>query len=260
MYVALSARSLEFISSSVGLQGTGEIFKTPPLYCFLERYVPALLRSLTNVHIMGANKVPVSGPAIFCGNHLSNLDPFIKILAAQRPIHFMAKEGHFQKQPNRFVMISTGQIETFRETGGKDALARAVDVILQGGCLGIFPEGTRSRRTEAPFLQPGKTGFARLAAKFPNVPVVPITLSLGAREFMPPGSKLPRPWKKIVAIVDDPITFAEWASNENGGSIDDDYVDSLVEMDDDSIGVELRKLYRRFSDQLIETLRHRGAP
>ena len=260
MFVALSASSLEFISSSVGLQGTGERFKTPPLYRFLERYVPTLLRSVTNVHIIGAHKVPISGPAIFCGNHLSNLDPFIKILAAQRPIHFMAKEGHFQKQPNKFVMISTGQIETFRETGGKDALARAVDVILQGGCLGILPEGTRSRRPEAPFLQPGKTGFARLSARFPTVPVVPITLSLGARDFMPPGSKLPRPWKKIHAIIDDPITFAEWASHVDGGAIDDDFVSSLIEMDDDRIGVELRKLYRRFSDQLIDTLRHRGAP
>ena len=258
--MTLSEQSLEFISSSVGLEGTGEVFKTPPFYRFLERFVPALLRSVTNVHICGAHKVPVSGPAIFCANHLSNLDPFIKIMAAQRPIHFMAKEGHFEKQPNRFVMISTGQIETFRETGGKDALARAVDVIHQGGCLGIFPEGTRSRRPEAPFLQRGKTGFARLSARFPNVPVVPITLSIGAREFMPPGSILPRPWNKIEAIVDDPITFAEWASHEGGGAIDDDFVDSLVGQDEDRVGGELRKLYRRFSDQLIETLRDRGAP
>ena len=70
--------------------------------------------------------VPLEGAAIFCGNHLGNLDPFIKILASQRPIHFMAKEGHFESQPTRFVMISTGQIETFREHGGRDALARAV--------------------------------------------------------------------------------------------------------------------------------------
>ena len=42
---------------------------------------------------------------------------------------------------------------------------------------GIFPEGTRSKRTEAPFLLPGKTGFARLAASYPDVPVVPIGLT-----------------------------------------------------------------------------------
>ena len=127
--MVLSAGSLEVISSWVALEGTGEGFSTPLIYRFLEKYVPSLLRTITNVHIRGAHKVPLEGAAIFCGNHLGNLDPFIKILASQRPIHFMAKEGHFESQPTRFVMISTGQIETFREHCGRDALARSVDVI-----------------------------------------------------------------------------------------------------------------------------------
>ena len=258
--MALSEHSLEKISAWVGLEGTGESFSTPFIYRFLEKYVPALLRSVTNVHIRGAHKVPMKGAAIFCGNHLGNLDPFIKILASQRPIHFMAKEGHFDKQPNRFVMISTGQIETFREDGGRDALARAVDVIDSGRCLGIFPEGTRSRREESPMLQSAKTGFARLAARFPNVPVVPVTMSIGAREFMPPGSKIPKPWKRIELIVDDPLTFSEWAQHPKGGAIDDHWVEEA-----ENLGVEQRKdsmraLYRKFADQFIETQKMRGAP
>ena len=258
--MALSEHSLEKISAWVGLEGTGESFSTPFIYRFLEKYVPALLRSVTNVHIRGAHKVPMKGAAIFCGNHLGNLDPFIKILASQRPIHFMAKEGHFDKQPNRFVMISTGQIETFREDGGRDALARAVDVIDSGRCLGIFPEGTRSRREEPPMLQSAKTGFARLAARFPNVPVVPVTMSIGAREFMPPGSKIPKPWKRIELIVDDPLTFSEWAQHPKGGAIDDHWVEEA-----ENLGVEQRKdsmraLYRKFADQFNETQKMRGAP
>ena len=131
--MSLSDESLALISSSLNIEGTGRGFRTPLIYRFLEKLVPSLLRSVTNVQIKGIHKVPMEGPVIFCGNHLSNLDPFIKILTAQRPIHFMAKEGHFQKQPHRFVMISTGQIETFRDTGAKDALSRAVDVIENGG-------------------------------------------------------------------------------------------------------------------------------
>ena len=103
--MALSEKSMDSISSWVNLEGTGEAFSTPLIYRFLEKYVPSLLRSITNVHITGAHKVPMKGPAIFCGNHLGNLDPFIKILGSQRPIHFLAKEGHFDKQPNRFVMV-----------------------------------------------------------------------------------------------------------------------------------------------------------
>ena len=258
--MGLSEGSLEKISSWVGLEGTGEGFYTPPIYRFLEKYVPALLRSITNVHIRGAHKVPMEGAAIFCGNHLGNLDPLIKILASQRPIHFMAKEGHFEKQPTRFVMISTGQIETFREHGGRDALARAVDVIQSGRCLGVFPEGTRSRRESPPLLQPAKTGFARLAARFPNVPVVPVTMSIGARDFMPPGSKIPRPWKRIELIVDDPITFAQWAHHPEGGGIDDNWVEELADRGVEKRQDSMRSLYRKFADQFIETQKIRGAP
>ncbi|MDG1540491.1 MAG: lysophospholipid acyltransferase family protein [Candidatus Thalassarchaeaceae archaeon] len=258
--MGLSDGSLEKISSWVGLEGTGEGFSTPLIYRFLEKYVPAILRSITNVHIRGAHKVPMEGAAIFCGNHLGNLDPFIKILASQRPIHFMAKEGHFERQPTRFVMISTGQIETFREHGGRDALARAVDVIQSGRCLGVFPEGTRSRRESPPLLQPAKTGFARLAARFPNVPVVPVTMSIGARDFMPQGSKFPKPWKRIELIVDDPITFAEWAQHPEGGGIDDNWVVGVAEQGIAQRQDAMRSLYRKFADQFIETQKMRGAP
>ena len=258
--MGLSEKSKRRISTWVNLEGTGEKFSTPLVYRFLEKYVPALLRSITNVHIIGAHKVPMEGPAIFCGNHLGNLDPFIKILASQRPIHFMAKEGHFDKQPNRFVMVSTGQIETFRDSGARDALARAVDVLESGCCLGIFPEGTRSRRAEAPLLQPAKTGFARLAALFPDVPIVPVTLSIGARDFMPPGTILPRPWKRIDLIVDDPITFSEWAAHPDGGSIDDSWVVSMMDKGMEYRQREMRIMYRKFSDQLVNTLAMRGAP
>tara|TARA_Y100001970_G_C14135735_1_gene804153 strand:- start:213 stop:989 length:777 start_codon:yes stop_codon:yes gene_type:complete len=258
--MGLSEGSLEVISSWVALEGTGEGFSTPLIYRFLEKYVPSLLRSITNVHIRGAHKVPLEGAAIFCGNHLGNLDPFIKILASQRPIHFMAKEGHFESQPTRFVMISTGQIETFREHGGRDALARAVDVIESGRCLGVFPEGTRSRRKDIPLLQPAKTGFARLAAKFPNVPVVPVTMSIGAREFMPPGSKIPKPWKRIELIVDDPITFAQWAQHPEGGGIDDAWVSEIGGLPIEKRQETMRVLYRKFADQFIGTMKLRGAP
>jgi 1-acyl-sn-glycerol-3-phosphate acyltransferase len=255
----LSQTSLDAISRSVELEGTGEPFKTPILYKFCEAFVPVLLRSVTNVHFRGLEKIPREGAAIFSGNHLSNLDPFIKIIAAQRPIHYLAKEAHFQRQPHRFVMISTGQIETFRETGAKDALARAVDVLGSGGCLGVFPEGTRSRRTEPPFLQEGKTGVARLAAKFPHIPVIPMTI-IGSRDFMPPGAKFPSLWKRVEVIVDDPITFGDWAAHTDGGVINDDDVASMVGLSDEVRNDAMRRLYRSFTDQIIETMRARGAP
>ena len=125
--------------------------------------------------------------------------------------------------------------------------------------MGVFPEGTRSRRVDPPFLQDGKTGVARLAARFPLVPIVPITI-IGAREFMPPGSSFPRLSKRVEVIVDDPITFAEWAAHSDGGRMTDDDVASMVGLPEEGRNEALRVLYRGFTDQIIETMRVRGAP
>ena len=151
-------------------------------------------------------------------------------------------------------MTSTGQIETYRQTGARDALSRAVDVLDAGLALGIFPEGTRSRRHEPPYLQQGKTGIARLAARFPDVPIVTMVV-IGTQDMMRPGSKLVRPWKKVEVKIDETITFAQWAASEQGGGLSDGDIGGLSKSEE-----EMGNLYRRFTDQLIETMRLMGAP
>ena len=85
------------------------------------------------------------------------------------------------------------------------ALSSAAVVLHANRALGIFPEGTRSKNTEPPFLLPGKTGIARLAASYPDVPVVPIGLT-GTREFMTPNKhKVPRLWKKVGYHTGSPL-------------------------------------------------------
>jgi len=176
------------------------------------------------------------------------------VQAARRPIHFLSKKENFEKPLKRFVMTSTGQIETYRQTGARDALSRAVDVLDAGLALGIYPEGTRSRRREPPYLQEGKTGIARLAARFPNVPIVTMVMD-GTQNMMKPGSKMIRPWKRIEVKIDEPISFAQWATSELGGGLSDGDMIGLCESEE-----EMGKLYRRFTDQLIETMRLMGAP
>ena len=76
----------------------------------------------------------------------------------------------------------------------------------------------------------------------------------------PPGSNIPRIWKEIEITVDDPITFAEWASSDDGGGIDDEWVIGLQDQEEDEVSARLREKYRKFADQMIETLQFRGAP
>ena len=250
----LSPESLDSLSAAVNLEGTGEQFRSPPLYQLVIAALATSIRSFTDVRFHGLSRIPRKGPVIVVSNHISNLDPIFMVQAARRPIHFLSKKENFESRIKRFVMTSTGQIETYRQTGARDALARAVDVLNVGLALGIYPEGTRSRRREPPYLQEGKTGIARLAARFPNVPVVTMVM-IGTQNMMSPGSKIIRPWKRVEVKIDEPITFAQWAASEQGGGLSDGDMERLSESEK-----EMGALYRRFTDQLIETMRLMGAP
>ena len=255
----LSEEAVRSFSESVDLEGTGEPFRVPLLYRFLVGFLSPIVRTLFNVHMHGVERLPSSGPMILAGNHISNLDPIIKILAARRQVFYLAKEEHFQKQPNKFIMKSNGMIETYRESGGRDALARASDVLSAGYPVGVFPEGTRSRRENPPFLQPGKTGVARLSARFPDVPVFPICV-IGTREVMPPGSNGVRFWKRVDVHIGNPIKFSQWLSSNEGGSFSDDEVASLLRVDEHGQRSIKKALFRKYTDQLMATLELMGAP
>ena len=157
-------------------------------------------------------------------------------------------------------MKMTGQIKTHREAGGEQALSAAADVLSSNNALGIFPEGTRSRKTERPFLLPGKTGIARLAASYPKSVVVPIAV-IGSREMMEPKRhKLPRLLKPININFGKGITWIEWLSNPNGGNLTKDDLMELKTLDQHEIKSRLAALYRKFTDQLMNSIAKLGAP
>ena len=231
-----------------------------PVYAGLRLFLSPLLRPLLRWNIVGSHRIPRKGATILAANHLSHIDPIAVIAAARRTTHYLAKDGHFQNPLTRFVMRATGQIETQREQGGNEALASAATILRSNRALGIFPEGTRSKRTEAPFLLPGKTGVARLAAAHPNAVVVPVAL-LGTRDIMQPQHhKWPRLWKKFTVNAGKGITWLEWLGHQDGGAMTPQSLNRFAAMEDHEVRSELAMLYRRFTDQLMASLATLGAP
>ena len=216
----------------------------------------SLFRIILRLRIRGLKNVPRKGAIILAANHLSHVDPIAVILASRRKTHYLAKDGHFKNFALATFMRSTGQIETNRETGGDEALSNAAVVLHSGRALGIFPEGTRSKKQEPPFLLPGKTGFARLAASYPDVPVVPIGLQ-GTREFMTPSKhKLPRFWRRIEVAFGKPISWLQWL--EKRVSLEE--LQALTDKEDYEIKSTLSGYYRQFTDEFMERIRGQGAP
>ena len=251
--------AFSMLSDATGLDGTGIPRPIPIFYRALMASLPPVVRSLTNVRYQGLDRRPRNGPVILAGNHTSHIDPIVVIMGARVPVRYLAKTEHFNGGFTKFVMISTGQIDTNRESGGIEALSSAVDVLSDDGWMGIFPEGTRSRRASPPFLQKGKTGIARLAARFPHASVVPICIK-GARKFMEPGKARIRLFTPIEVEFGEPITFSKWITSSKGFNLTEAEVIQIFDSNPEEIQQTMGKLYRRFTDQLMATLKNMGAP
>ena len=231
-----------------------------PVYSALRMFLSPALRPLLRWRIHGADRIPRTGATILAANHLSHVDPIAVIAAARRTTHYLAKDGHFSNPMTRFVMHATGQIETHREAGGSDALACAANILINGKALGIFPEGTRSKRKEAPFLLPGKTGVARLAAAHPHAVVVPIAL-VGTREVMEPQHhKWPRLHRRFDVNAGEGVSWLQWLGSADGGNMTPASLQTLAQAEDHEVRSELARMYRTFTDQLMASLTALGAP
>ena len=231
-----------------------------PGYSMIRFIFSPIIRGLARIKASGAEHIPGHGPTILAANHLSHVDPILVIASSRRKVHYLAKDAHFKNFFLRLFMNLTGQIETHREEGGDDALAAAADVLVDNAALGIFPEGTRSKRTEKPYLLPGKTGIARLAASFPTAKVIPIAL-VGTREMMSPQKdKFPKFWRSVEVNYGRSITWFEWLVNDKGGAMTANKITQISKLEEHEIKTEIAKLYRKFTDQLMQSMTSLGAP
>src|SRR5262249_20635970 len=107
------------------------------------------LRTLARAKVIGAENIPVSGPAILASNHLSIIDSLYLPLLVTRPVTFAAKSEYFTGTRLRDRVISAymrsiKQLSTDRESGraAQAMLQAALDHLDSGQLFGIYPEGT----------------------------------------------------------------------------------------------------------------------
>ena len=129
-------------------------------------------RLFNRIEIKGRERIPVSGPVIIVANHISNADPFALMahVVAVRPAAIMAKKEIFAFPPLGRLFLSWKGIpvDRSREGGDMSALRGGLDALKNGGCLVLFPEGSRAKGRQ---LKP-KLGVAMLAHRT-GAPVLP---------------------------------------------------------------------------------------
>nr|WP_202426524.1 lysophospholipid acyltransferase family protein [Streptomyces sp. HUCO-GS316] len=120
--------------------------------------------------VLGAWRVPATGPVIFAVNHSHNIDGPMVMGVAPRPTHFLIKKEAFVGPLDPFL-TRIGQLKVDRETTDRTAITRALDLLAAGGVLGIFPEGTRGEGDFASL----RAGLAYFAVRS-GAPVVPVAV------------------------------------------------------------------------------------
>ncbi len=136
----------------------------------------------------GQKNIPSEGPMIYAANHQSNLDPpAIGCLVWDRPFTTLARAGLFDNILFGWLIRLPGAIPLRRGRGDAPAIRAAIEELKAGGCVLMFPEGTRSTDgTVGPF----KAGILVLV-KRTKAPVVPLAVE-GAYDIWPIGQRFPR--------------------------------------------------------------------
>jgi 1-acyl-sn-glycerol-3-phosphate acyltransferase len=224
------------------------------IYWVLKRiFLGPLLKLVFRPWTKGLDNLPTEGPAVLASNHLSFSDSIFMPLMVPRPVVFLAKSEYFTGRgiKGRLTAIFfkvTNQLPMDRSGGAASAnsLDTGIDVLRNGGLLGIYPEGTRSPDGR---LYRGKVGVAKLVLTA-NVPVIPVAM-IGTDKVQPIGRRIPN-IRRLGVIFGEPMDFSRYQ-----GLQDDRFVQRSVT---DEIMYELMRLSgQEYVDSYASTVKEKLA-
>jgi len=128
----------------------------------------ALRLFFRRIEAVNVEKVPKDGAIVFVLNHPNGLvDPGLVFVSLARRVSFLAKSTLFDIPVAGFLLRTFEILPVFRRVDATGDMSKNLltfqncyDLLAQGRCIAIFPEGISHNETK---LQPLKTGAARIA-------------------------------------------------------------------------------------------------
>ena len=149
------------------LQKNGQEMKS---WTKANKYVRGFFKNIlfiagTKMEVRGKENIPKDEPALYVGNHRSYFDIITTHTIFDKPMAYVAKK-EFKKFPFlHYYMEDIGCLFLDRENPREaiKTIGLGTEYLKRGMSLGLFPEGTRNRKT--PDLLPFKEGGYRMAEK-----------------------------------------------------------------------------------------------
>ncbi len=164
--------------------------------------------------VTGLRQVPTVGPVIIASNHLSFSDSIFMPLVVPRKVTFLAKSEYFTSPGvkgllKKLTFKALGQVPVDRAGGRRSeaALLTGLELLKEGACICIYPEGTRSPDG---VLYKGRTGIARMAIES-GAPVVPVAM-FNTAEIQPTGKVVPK-LQRVEMVFGEPMYFEGDSTN-----------------------------------------------
>ena len=168
--------------------------------------------------ILGTENIPKDGALIFCGNHRSYLDPPLIVVTGKRDMRFLAKQELYKNKFLAFLGWAFDAIAVKRDEKDVTAVKESLKTLKNGGCIALFPEGTRNGLEKGEKVKDGAAFFAvRSGAK-----VIPCGIKGGEK-----GNR------KVTITYGKPLDFSEYKGNKDKEVLDkvtDEIMENILEL------------------------------
>lgn len=131
-----------------------------------------VLRLAFKVRVVGKESFPHGGPLLVVGNHTAAMEAVLMAVFTPWQVEMLGAGDIPEERITEISKAFFGYIPINRGHVDRTALRKALDVLRQGGVLGLFPEGG----IWEPGAKQAQTGVAWLSYRS-NAPVLPIYFS-----------------------------------------------------------------------------------
>ena len=175
----------------------GFIPSSTQTYRQVRRVFSGLVRAIYRIEVVGADRLPATGPAVVAPNHESVLDGIILGAAISRELRFVAKAELWRSRLLAWMLDGLGAIPIERGRSDYLAAAQVLQALEAGQAVVIFPQGAVCGD------RAWKQGAAH-AALMTGALLVPVRLVGTARALSRGRIGFPR----LRVIVGEPIEIA----------------------------------------------------
>lgn len=194
--------------------------KLNKFYKFIKFLFAKIAKLILRVKVKNPQNEVFGKPYIVCSNHTSMADAVVTIIAMKNQVRYMGKKEAFKVFGWFFKAMGAYPID--RKNGDVGAIKKTINILKEGDCVGIFPQGTR-HPYENPRDTEIKDGVGMIASRA-GVGILPIYIKTKCNKV-----KIFRRTEVIIGeyISPEEISFPEAAGKEKYKKISEYVFDKI---------------------------------